>query len=169
MPGFDLVILDLDLTLWDHPDASSLSPPFRRTGRDSASDSSGIEVRLRPGAREFLEACRSLGVAVGVASWNSPGPALSLMAALGLLGLVDFPVIRDDPDKVPMVAEVLRLSGAKVDRTVFVDDRPENVRAVARAFPGIRALTFGIDVPDFRRLGAEVLGPGPGPGGDGGG
>ncbi len=36
-----LLILDLDKTLWSHPDISSTNPPYRRVSEDAIADSHG--------------------------------------------------------------------------------------------------------------------------------
>ena len=41
-----LVILDLDLTLWDNPDISKTSPPYRRVVKDAIMDSKGVVICL---------------------------------------------------------------------------------------------------------------------------
>ncbi len=47
-----LVILDCDLTLWDHANVSALVAPFTQIDADTVKDAQGSEVRLVPGARD---------------------------------------------------------------------------------------------------------------------
>ena len=160
-----MVILDLDETLWDHEDASLLHPPFEKTSIDEVSDSHGVAVKLRPGARDFLSVCGEKGVIISVASWNRPEIVLPLLRALSLEETFTHPAIEFHPDKVGMIKRVfdaLRSGGVDVaqDRTVFIDDREEMVRAVQRAFPRITVLRFGTDVKTFGDLAQSVLGSG---------
>jgi len=55
-----LIALDLDGTAWDHPDISSLYPPFKRVGPLAIADSRGVVVNLRPRLRYFLQWARGL-------------------------------------------------------------------------------------------------------------
>jgi len=154
--------LDLDLTLWDHEDVSSLRPPFRRVSRDSAADGSGELVTLRPHAREFLERCLREGVRVSVASWNKPEIVFPLLDALGLSELFWRPVIEFHPDKVKMVRKILAELGPEWrGRALFVDDRRENVESVSSEFDNVDALEFGSDVTSFRQLEETVFGTDP--------
>ena len=41
-----IVFVDLDGTLWDHEDISSLIPPFKRLSEFSFADSRGVVVNL---------------------------------------------------------------------------------------------------------------------------
>lgn len=159
---YDLIILDLDLTLWDHEDASSLTPPFERRGEDSAADSSGELVTLKPHAREFLERCRREGVRVSVASWNKPEVVFPLLEALGLLEFLWRPVIEFHPDKVGMIRKIIAELGPEWrGRALFVDDRRVNVESVSREFDNVDALEFGSEVADFRQLEEIVFGGDP--------
>ncbi len=158
-PRYDLLILDLDLTVWDHEDASSLVPPYKRISDDAAADSWGTVVRLRPGVRELLTRCASWGVRVSVASWNRPEIVFPLLEALELDKFLWNPVIEFHPDKVAMVAKILDALGPEWDgRGLFVDDREENVRAVAEAFERLDAVQFGVDVKSFPALGELLFG-----------
>ncbi len=153
------MILDLDLTVWDHRDASSLSPPYRRISEDAAEDSEGVRVRLRPGVRSFLERCEREGVLVSVASWNRPEKVFPLLEALGLDRHLWNPVVEFHPDKVAMVRKILGRLGPGWDgRALFVDDKEEHVRAVAEAFDRVDAVRFGVDVMSFRELEELVFG-----------
>ncbi len=156
-PRYDLLILDLDLTVWDHEDASSLVPPYQRVSEGAAADSRGTTIRLRPGVRELLSRCAEWGIRVTVASWNRPDVVFPLLRTLDLDRFLWNPVIEFHPDKVAMVAKILRALGPEWDgRGLFVDDREENVRAVAEAFERVDAVRFGVDVKSFRDL-AELL------------
>ena len=158
-PRYDLLILDLDLTVWDHEDASSLEPPYRRISEDSAADSRGTVLRLRPGVRDLLSRCAEWGIRVSVASWNRPEVVFPLLRTLDLDRFLWNPVIEFHPDKVAMVSKILGALGSGWrGRGLFVDDREENVRAVAEAFERVDAVQFGVDVKSFRDLAELLLG-----------
>ncbi len=144
--GAKLFVFDLDLTLWEHPDISSTSPPYRRLSRDVIVDSTGEVVKLRPCARQLLERLKALGVRTAVASWNYPEPALGALEALGIKELFDVIVVEPHPFKEVMIERILREIGVKEHETVFLDDNPVITARVASKYPNMTVLRFGFDV-----------------------
>jgi len=69
-----LVILDLDLTLWDHRNVTGLARPFRRISDEAVEDERGVRVSLYPGVRRLLDSLRTRGLIIACASWNDPQP-----------------------------------------------------------------------------------------------
>uniref|UniRef100_A0A7C3SLM2 Magnesium-dependent phosphatase-1 n=1 Tax=Thermofilum pendens TaxID=2269 RepID=A0A7C3SLM2_THEPE len=144
-----LLILDLDMTLWDCPDISLATPPFRRIGEGVAVDAEGTVVRLRECVRELLLRAKSLSVKLAVASWNLREPAESALEALGIKELFDVVVIEPHPRKEEMVAEILEKLSLRPEDAVFIDDNPGMVGRVRRSHPGLTALRFGEDIASF--------------------
>ena len=50
-----LVVFDADMTLWTHPDISSLVLPFKLVSRDVLTDANGKTCQLFDGMHELLE------------------------------------------------------------------------------------------------------------------
>jgi len=150
-----LVALDLDKTLWDHPDISSTIPPYRRVDADAIADSLGSLIRLRRGAREVLRELKRRGIALAVVSWNNYDIAVEALRALDLLDLFDIVIIEPHPHKDLMFKRLLkwaRRKGIEAGDVIFLDDNPEMVEKVKRAWPAVRTLRFGHDVYSFEDL-----------------
>lgn len=162
MGGYRLLALDLDKTLWDHEDVSSTEPPYTRLNRDTVSDSRGSLIRLRAGVREVLETLRGRGVALAVVSWNLYSKAVAVLEAFDLLNLFDLVIVEPHPRKDLMFGKLLEWGvsrGIRPGEVVFVDDKPEMVGMVKRAWPQVTAAVFGAEVKSFEEVLALVLDP----------
>lgn len=162
MGRYRLLALDLDRTIWDHEDVSSTEPPYTRLNRDTVSDSRGCLIRLRAGVREVLETLRGRGVALAVVSWNLYSKAVAVLEAFDLLNFFDVVIVEPHPYKDLMFGKLLEWCvsrGIKPGEVVFVDDRPEMVGRVKRAWPQIAAAVFGAEVKSFEEVLALVLDP----------
>ncbi len=150
-----LVILDCDGTLWDHPDVSSMEPPFTRAGEDMLIDSRCEQLKLNPGVREFLKQAKRLGVALAVASWNDPGKVEAALRGLQLHAFFDIVVAEPHPFKDQMVREIL--SRIKADRVVYVDDWCEMLETVKGSFPYVKVIHYSVEVKDFYELKKQII------------
>jgi len=122
-----LVVLDLDGTLWDHPDVSTLTPPFRRVDHDSALDVEGGLVRLHDGMRQLIEELSKRGVLLSIASWNKPEPVHELLKLFELDSFFRHPMVQFHPNKERMVMELLERLGedgvtVEPEEILYVDD-----------------------------------------------
>ncbi len=102
---------------------------------------------IRPGAVAVVSAARDLGMIVAVLS-NELDPAWA--ADMPLLRMMDHVVSCTDngilkPDR-RAYERVLLLTGASAQRTLFVDDDPDNV--VAAAAVGLQTIRFDPNAPD---------------------
>jgi len=158
-----LVVLDLDGTLWDHLDASSLKPPFKLVSRDVVEDSRGCRLRLYPGVREFLRYVKGLGVALAVASWNDPSIVMPIMDALGLTQYFNYVGIEYHPGKHLVIAKIVEwyrrsLGGIEPGEILYVDDRDIHIDDVRRYVGGVKFVRMWVDVKDFKELASVVRG-----------
>ncbi|QOJ79077.1 magnesium-dependent phosphatase-1 [Infirmifilum lucidum] len=144
-----LLILDLDRTLWSHPDISSTSPPYRRVSEDAVTDSHGNTIRLNPCARELLALAKSKGLLLAVASWNNPEQALAALEALGLKEYFDLIVVEPHPFKEEMIKRILASLELAPEDAIFVDDNTAICERVKNALQGLRVLNVGSDVRDL--------------------
>lgn len=147
--------MDLDNTLWDHPDVSSTTPPYRRVDADTVADSQGSVIKLRSDARSVLTELKKRGIALVVISWNNYDRAAEALKALDLFDLFDLLIIEPHPDKDLMFKQLLkwaRARGIEPREVVFVDDNPEMIEKVKRAWPDVRTLRFGYEVLSFVEL-----------------
>lgn len=150
--GTRVVILNLDLTLWDHPDISRTRPPYQPVGDDAILDSAGVRIRLRECARSFLEDARRRGVVLAIASWNEPEPALAALEAFRIIHYFSYVVVEPHPCKERMVEQILRAAGVRPAQAVFIDDNPYIVNRVKARYGEMPVLQFGVDVRSFCEL-----------------
>ncbi|MCE4604718.1 MAG: magnesium-dependent phosphatase-1 [Aeropyrum sp.] len=120
-----LLLLDLDGTLWDHLDISSLTPPFRRVGEDVIEDSMGERVRLFRYMVNLAVWARDMGAGVVSLSWNDREKALAALRAFGVEEVFDWHVIEPHPWKGKALSRFLRESGLDIppERMIYFDDR----------------------------------------------
>lgn len=131
-----LLLLDLDGTLWDHPDISTLKPPFKRVGELVIVDSEGVEVRAYKGMVELLRWARSNNGITSTLSWNVRDIALEALETLNLTRLFDYLMIEPHPRKDRMVKKLLEKirseRGVAIPpcRIVYIDDRDIHVEDI---------------------------------------
>ncbi len=157
-PGEPWVLfLDLDGTLWDHLDISSLKPPFRRISEDSIVDSQGVPVRLYRDVVEVARWARRSGGFVVALSWNIPEVAVEALKAFNILDLFDYLGIEDHPDKGLVASKILgdlESRGYKVKpcRVVYVDDREIHVRGMRGRVGDITFIRAWVDFRNGEEL-----------------
>ncbi len=152
-----LLVLDLDGTVWDHPDASSLQPPYTRLNDDVAVDSQGVRVTLTPGVRWFLE--RVYGrVALAVCSWNKWENAFELLKTFGLHEFFGYLGIEPHPHKYRVFEKIIKWyrdtygEDLRAEEILYVDDRRIHLEDIYRYIGNVRFIQMGVDVKDFYEL-----------------
>ena len=162
MGRFKLLALDLDETVWAHPDISATRPPYKRVSRDVIIDVHGETIELRRGVRETLEELKSRGVKLAVISWNDRSKALEALEALGLLELFDVLVIEPHPRKDLMMSKIVewcKERGIRVSEVLYVDDSPLMMEVVKKAWPEVVGVVYGLELKGFEELREIVLDP----------
>ncbi len=152
-----LVILDCDLTLWDHANVSALVAPLTQIDADTVKDAQGSEVRLVPGTRELLRELRTRGILTSIASWNDPVPVFMLFELFGLAEYFTHPKVEPHPYKERTIGALLEEFAAEgiqlqPDEVLYVDDRALHLRRVRDAHGPIRTVRPGTDVFDLREV-----------------
>ncbi len=159
--GVRLVILDLDLTLWDHWNVSVLRRPFRRVADDAIEDQEGVRVSLHPGARHVLAGLRARGVMIACASWNEPRPVDEIITLLDLGSSFDYRKVEPHPHKERTILALLhKLTEAGLpltpDEVLYIDDRRIHEEAIRKAVGPVRFLQYGVDVRSLEDVLAHV-------------
>lgn len=150
-----LLLLDLDGTVWDHLDVSSLRPPFRRVGVGVIVDSTGVRVRLYGYMVRLALWARRRGAIVASLSWNTPYNALEALRAFGIDGLFDYHLIEPHPWKGRVLARFLRALwrerrlGIPPGRIVYFDDRDIHLGDVSEAVGPVRYVRSHVDCRGF--------------------
>lgn len=146
-----LVILDLDLTLWNHRNVTGLARPFQSAGDDAVVDQTGVRVSLFPGVRTLLDGLRERSMIVAAASWNEPDAVQEIFDLLDLNHYFDHKKVEPHPNKERLVAALFRdleAAGRRVrpSEALYVDDRRIHLDAIHATVGPIRFLQFGVDI-----------------------
>lgn len=155
MSGRWLLFFDLDGTLWDHKDISSLDPPFRRLSPLRIADSRGVVVTVYEDSLKLLKWARSRGAIVSALSWNDHMIAVSALESLGVLGLFDYLAIEPHPGKGDMARRVIeslrKERGLELSpcRIIYIDDRDIHVNDVREKIGDIAFLMAWRDFKSF--------------------
>ncbi|RFA98515.1 magnesium-dependent phosphatase-1 [Pyrobaculum aerophilum] len=153
-----LIALDLDGTVWDHHDISSLYPPFKRVSPLKIQDSRGAEVTLRKHVRDFLQWARNSGHIITTLSWNDFQVAYQALRAFEIDAYFHYLVIEPHPRKDKMLYYLLRRIKAergveiKPQDIVYIDDRDIHIREIWENIGPVRFIQFGIDVKCFLEI-----------------
>jgi magnesium-dependent phosphatase-1 len=150
-----ILFLDLDGTLWDHKDISSLRPPFYRVDERRIRDSSGVEVRIYDDSVKLLKWARSRGALTSTLSWNVPEIAMEAIRAFGLEELFDYFVIDPSPHKGEAALRLIKR--LKEERgcvpppcaIVYIDDRDIHIDEVRKRLGDVTFLIIWKDFKSF--------------------
>lgn len=146
-----LVVLDCDLTLWDHRDVTSLARPFRRVASDAIEDQTGVRVTLFPEVRPLLDGLRRRGLIIACASWNEPQPVDEIFSLLRIDHYFDHKRVEPHPEKHRTIVALLHELAARgtalaPEQVLYVDDRRIHLDAIRTAVGPIRFLHYGVDI-----------------------
>lgn len=153
-----LIALDLDGTVWDHLDISSLYPPFLKKSAQEIVDSRGVPVRLREGVREFLATARERGHILSTLSWNDYNVAYQALKAFEIDQYFHYLVIEPHSRKDKMLYNLLRRIKAergvelRPQDVLYVDDRDIHIGEIWSNIGPVRFIQFGRDVKNFWEL-----------------
>lgn len=134
---FELVVFDLDFTLWDCGGTwcDCLSPPFARNSDLSGQfpgviDSTGRPIRLYDDVSSLLDRCDHLGLTMALASrTEQPEWARQLLHLLGIADRFPFQEIYPTA-KTKHFAELAKATGVNYEQMCFFDDEMRNIRDV---------------------------------------
>lgn len=149
-----LLFMDLDGTMWDHLDISSVDPPYRLVEPGVIVGGDGVRIKLYPQAVEFVEWARRNGAITCTLSWNHPGHALGALRAFGIAGLFDHHEIEYSPHKYMGIRRLLGVLGERgvvvsPERIVYVDDRDIHIDEIYREVGRVLFIHIWKQVRDY--------------------
>jgi len=130
-----LVILDADRTLWDHPDISSLTLPFKKVDKNSLIDAKGEAISLFDGIIDLLKGLKERGLIISLVTWNKPEHVDEAIHLLEIDKFFKFVEVEFTPNKHLLVARILaRLSeeGVQLEphEILYVDDQTRHLKDI---------------------------------------
>lgn len=150
-----LLLLDLDGTLWDHKDISSLELPFIKLNEDTISDLHGTLVRLNYDIVKLLKWARGKGAITSTLSWNIPEKAIAALKAFDVIKYFDYLAIENTDRKDLILRKLLkkikRERGItfKHNRIIYIDDLDIYVRDIYENIGKIHFLQVNVDFSTF--------------------
>ncbi len=128
---YELIVFDLDFTLWTGSTwCDATCPPYRLKGQ-YVSDSEGNVMFLFPDVIEILETLKKEGIKMALASrTRQPLWAKELMGLFKIDGYFDYKEIYPGP-KTEHFNQLHHISQIPFEKMVFFDDEMRNVSDVA--------------------------------------
>lgn len=130
--SINLVVFDLDFTLWDCGGTwcDCTQPPYRGRG-DSVQDARGRRIRLYPDVCAILDRLDQRGVAMALASRTEAPPwARELLSRLGIADRFAYQEIYPG-QKTRHLSAIQAASGIDYPAMAFFDDEHRNIRDTA--------------------------------------
>jgi magnesium-dependent phosphatase 1 len=127
-PVMELVVFDLDFTLWNAGGlwCDQTHPPYRKSGSDVI-DSHGSLITLYPDVPEILRLLTAQNVRLAVASrTHEPSWAREIMDLLDISHYFAFKEIYPGP-KTKHFARLREQTGVTYNRMLFFDDETRNI------------------------------------------
>jgi len=101
------LVFDADMTLWNHSGISSLTLPFRRTGKNSLIDAKGVSLKLFDGIRELLQELERKRMIIALATWNKPEHVFEAIRLLEIEQFFKFVEAEFHPNKHLLIEKIL--------------------------------------------------------------
>ena len=159
--GIRLVILDADLTLWNHADISSLTLPFRKVDRNCLIDAKGEALRLFYGVRDLLKGLKERGLIVSLVTWNKPEHVHEAIRLLEIDRFFKLVEVENTPNKHLSIARILaKLSRKGVqlepDEILYVDDSTRHLKDISDKVGRVFFLQMWKDVKEPSKVLAYI-------------
>ncbi|PFX18609.1 magnesium-dependent phosphatase 1-like isoform X1 [Stylophora pistillata] len=128
----ELVVFDLDYTLWPFWADTHVSPPFTRKSNGSVQDRSGNKVNLYDDTSEILKHLSSKGMRLAAASrTEDPPTAQELLRILDIDQYFSYKEIYPG-SKVTHFKRFTEASGIAYSNMLFFDDEERNIHQISR-------------------------------------
>ena len=149
----ELVVFDLDFTLWDAGGTwcDHLSPPFKVSSK-GVSDARGKIVNLYPDAIEIFQVIEDKSIPMAIASrTEEPEWARRLLELLGIRDKFKYEEIFPG-SKVTHFNNLNEKSGIEFSKMIFFDDEPRNTIEVGDLGVHCSLIRSGINMIAFKGL-----------------
>ena len=146
----DLVVFDLDFTLWDAGGTwcDHLSPPFKISSK-GVSDARGNIINLYPDAMKIFQVIEGNSIPMAIASrTEEPEWARQLLELLGIRDKFKYEEIFPG-SKVTHFNNLKEKSGIDFDKILFYDDEPRNIDEVSGLGVNCYLVRNGINIDEF--------------------
>lgn len=149
-----ILFMDLDGTMWDNLDISTVSPPYESVGPGQLQNWEGKRVTVFNDALEFVRWARSKGAITSTLSWNIRKNATEALDKLGIASLFDYDGIEFTPEKdrrILAVLERLREKGIQIppERIVYIDDRDIHLNDILKNVGNIVFIKIWSEAGDY--------------------
>ena len=149
----DLVVFDLDFTLWDAGGTwcDHLSPPFKISSK-GVSDARGNIINLYPDAMKIFQVIEGNSIPMAIASrTEEPEWARQLLELLGIRDKFKYEEIFPG-SKVTHFNNLKEKSGIEFSKMIFFDDEPRNTIEVGDLGVHCSLIRSGINMIAFKGL-----------------
>jgi len=141
------------MTLWNHPDISSLTLPLKKVDKDTLIDAKGETLRLFDGVRDLLKGLKNRGLIVSLVTWNKPEHVYEAIRLLEIDRFFNFVEVEFTPDKHLLIARILsRLSEEGVrlgpHEILCVDDSTRHLKDICDKIGRVLFLQMWKDVKE---------------------
>lgn len=146
-----LLLVDLDGTLWDHPDISQVVPPYKKLDPYTIKDGNNKVVQLYRDTLEIVMWAKNNNAITSTLSWNRPEKAIQVLRVFGVHKLFDYLVIEPHPNKDKMIKKLLdRIRKEQkltfsINKIVYIDDRRIHLEQIRNNIGNIIFLQKNID------------------------
>ena len=161
-----LLLLDLDGTLWDHEDISTLNPPFKRQDKHTVIDRQGNVVRIYRDMVKLTKWAKENGAITSTLSWNIPDNAIAALKAFQITEIFDYITIDYTPRKDIMLKKLLKKiekeEGLNIQpcKIIYIDDRDIHIEDIYNNIGQVNFIQIWKDFNDFetaKKLIVELL------------
>lgn len=127
IPGLELIVFDLDYTLWPFWVDTHVSPPFKKRSDGTIVDRSNRKVKCYEEVPNVLSTLKSLGYKMAIASRTSAiQDANDLIEKFGWSSYFDYKQIYPGCKKTHF-SEIKKDSRLSYDQMIFFDDESRNI------------------------------------------
>jgi len=151
--GIRLVVFDADMTLWNHPDISSMALPLKKVDKNSLIDAKGDALTLFDGIRDLLKGLKKRGLIISLVTWNKPEHVDEAIRLLEIDKFFKFVEVEFTPNKHLLITKILTSlseEGVRLEphEILYVDDSTRHLKDICDRVGGVIFLQMWEDVKE---------------------